>query len=65
MPRLFRLLLLNAARHIAEREGLTMGDIRNVAGADYIVDKDGTFYQIASKPKENRENKNYDLRVIK
>lgn len=66
MSNFIRKFLLNWARKIVEREGLTCADIREVAGSHYIVDRDETFYSIGEiavpKSKGSRE---HNLTLIK
>jgi hypothetical protein len=61
MKKLTRKILLNWARKIANREGLTLCDIRNISGADYIVDMDNTFHKIS----RSAEKIPYKFEVVK
>jgi hypothetical protein len=61
-----RLTLLNFARKIATREGLTMCEIKNIAGTNYIVAKDGTYYAISrNAEKVQAQNREHNLKLIK
>ena len=67
MKNYFRQLLLNWARKIVEREGLTCADIREVGNTFYLVDRDNQFYKIAATIDPTRSQKiaEHNLQIIK
>ena len=50
MINFFKVRLLAFAFYIIEKHGLTVVDIHEVAGTQYIVDLEGSFYRIGKEP---------------